>query len=340
MKRPTQTDVARLAGVSRATVSYVVNEDGQNRHAITDDTRRRVLDAIVQLGYEPDARARSLRSGGSDTIGLLIPDPHNPHYWEIVQGLEDEVQKQGFHLLLASTALDPQREWQILQALLRRRIDALIVTLSFFDQSRAIFEQLIARRYPLVTLGTIAFETDAVMTTYRTAARQMMDHLLALGHTQIGFIFGVGSPDLGINRMAAYQESLRAAGLPVDERLIDHCGVRIEDGYEAALRLLSRQPRPTALLVINDWLAVGALRAAFEQGLRVPHDLSIASFDNMEMSAYVIPPLTSVRSSGQEIGRQAARLALERIQNPALPLRRLQIEAQMVMRASTGPVRE
>lgn len=338
MKRPTQSDVARLAGVSRATVSYVINENAQNRYALTDQTRQRVLAAIAQLGYEPDARARSLRSGGSDTIGLLIPDPHNPHYWEIVQGLEDEVQKQGFHLLLASTALDPQRERQILQALLRRRIDALIVTLSFVEQSRTIFERLIARSYPLVTLGTVAFNTDAVMTTYGNAARQIMQHLLDLGHTRIGFVFGVGSPDLGLNRMAAYRESLHDAGLLVDDALIDRCGIRIEDGYAAALRLLSQRPRPTALLVINDWLALGALRAAAECGLRVPQDLSIAGFDNMEMSAYVTPPLTSARSSGQEIGRQAARLALERLQNPTLPPRRLQIEAQMVLRQSTGPV--
>src|SRR5690606_26634688 len=125
-----------------------------------------------------------------------------------------------------------------------------------------------------------SLSADAVMATYRNATAQVMEHLLGLGHRRIGFIFGVGSPDLGTNRMTVYRESLAKAGLPVDESLIDRCGARIEDGYQSALRLLNQQPRPTTLLVINDWLAIGALRAAAEQGLSIPQDLSIASFDD------------------------------------------------------------
>ena len=338
MKRPTQADVARLAGVSRATVSYIINENGGNRQAISEETRLRVLQAVAELGYQPDARARSLRSGGVSTVGLLVPDLHNPHYWEVVQGVEDELQKHGFDLLLSSTSLDPNRERQILQALSQRRIDALIVTLSFLEQSRSLLEPLVARNSPVVTLGKIAFDTDAVMTSFRNAGRQVMHHLLDLGHQHIRFIFGVGSPDLGTNRMAVYREALMQADLPVDETLIARCGPRLEDGYQAALRLLQRTPRPTALLTINDWLAVGALRAANQLNLQVPRDLSVASFDDTEMAAYLTPPLTSVRSSGEEIGRQAGRLVLERLATPSLPLRRVQIEANLIVRESTGKV--
>jgi LacI family transcriptional regulator len=337
VKRPTQADVAQLAGVSRATVSYVINKDGESERLVSDVTRQRVLDAIAELGYAPDARARSLRSGDTKTVGLLISQSHNPHYWEIVRGAEDELEKEGYHLFFSSTSLDPNRERQILHALSRRRIDALILTLSFMEQSKEILQQLISQGYPVVTLGKIAFDTDAVMTTYFNATRELMTHLLALGHQRIGFVFGVGSPDLGRNRMMAYQEALADAGLPVDESLIDRCGINLEDGYQATLRLLSQDPRPTALLVINDWLSIGALRAAAEKGLRVPQDLSIASFDDTEMAAYLFPPLTSVRSAGQEIGKQAAKLAIERIQDPTCPLRRIQIEAQVVYRDSTGP---
>jgi LacI family transcriptional regulator len=337
VKRSTQADVARLAGVSRATVSYVINKDGDSKRLVSGATRQRVLDAIEELGYAPDARARSLRSGDTKTVGLLISQSHNPHYWEVVQGAEDELEKEGYHLLFSSTSLDPNREWQILHSLLRRRMDALILTLSFMEQSKEILQQLISQGYPVVTLGKIAFDTDAVMTTYRNATRELMTHLLALGHQRIGFVFGVGSPDLGKNRMTIYKEALTEAGLPVDESLIDRCGINLEDSYRAALRLLSHEPRPTALLVINDWLAIGALRAAAEKGLRVPDDLSIASFDNTELAAYLFPPLTSIRSAGHEIGRQAAKLALDRIQDPQRPLRRVQIEAQVVYRGSTGP---
>ncbi len=130
---------------------------------------------------------------------------------------------------------------------------------------------------------------------------------------------------------------MTSAGIPADPSLIDHCGVGIEDGYRAALRLLGRTPRPTALLVINDWLAIGTLRAVGECGLRVPEDISIASFDDTEMAAYLNPSLTSVRSNGYELGRQAASLVLERIQQPDRPIRRVQIEAELVVRDSTGP---
>lgn len=338
MKRPTQADVARLAGVSRATVSYVVND---SPHVpISPETRRRVLDAVARLNYAPDARARSLRSGGSNTVGLLIPDLHNPHYWSIVQGAEDRLRQDGYDLLLTSTSLEPEREEQSLHALSARRVDALILILSFIEQSKATLSALAANGYPVVTLGNTSFNVDAVVATFRNATAQVMAHLLELGHTRIGFIFGVGSKDLATNRMAAYKESLTQAGLPIDPALIDFSGVRIQDGYQAALRLLQRSPRPTALLVINDWLAIGALHAVNERGLRVPEDISIASFDDTEMAGYLNPPLTSVRSNGQELGRQAASLALERLQQPGRPIRRVQIEAELILRQSTGPAHE
>lgn len=336
MKRPTQNDVAKLAGVSRATVSYVVN--GNMDVPISPETRARVMEAVARLNYAPDARARSLRSGGSDTIGLLIPDLHNPHYWSIVQGVEDAVRTEGFDLLLTSTSLDPEREAQTLSGLLGRRMDALILTLSFLEQSKAALNQMAANGYPVVTLSNTALNVDAVVATYRNATAQVMAHLLDLGHTRIGFIFGVGSKELATNRMTVYKESLTAAGIPVDTDLIDFSGIRIEDGYQAAVRLLELTPRPTALLVINDWLAIGALRAVHQRGLRVPQDISIASFDDTEMAAYLNPPLTSVRSNGNELGRQAASLALERIRRPGRPVRRVQIEAELVVRDSTGPV--
>jgi len=335
MKHPTQADVAKLAGVSRATVSYVIS--GNTETTISAETRARVLGAVAQLHYAPDARARNLRSGGSNTVGLLVPDLHNPHYWSIVQGVEDAVRERGHDLLLASTSLDPQRERQTIQALSGRRMDALILILSFPEQSKETLVQLAARGDPVVTLGNTSFNVDAVVATYRNATAQMMAHLLGLGHTRIGFVYGVGSRELATNRMTIYMESLANAGVPADPSLIDHCGVGIEDGYQAALRLLDRIPRPTALLVINDWLAIGALRAVGERGLRVPEDISIASFDDTEIVAYLNPPLTSVRSNGYELGRQAASLALERVQQSDRPIRRVQIEAKLVVRGSTGP---
>ncbi|MBX3051248.1 MAG: LacI family DNA-binding transcriptional regulator [Caldilineaceae bacterium] len=324
-----------MAGVSRATVSYVINN--RTDIAITNGTRSRVLDAVAKLNYAPDARAQSLRSGGSNAVGLLIPDLHNPHYWSIVQGVEDTVRENGYDLLLTSTSLNPEREARTLAGLTGRRVDALILILSFLEQSKTSLTHLAANAYPVVTLGNASLNVDAVVTTYRTATAQIMAHLLQLGHTRIGFIFGVGSKELATNRMEVYEQSLAAAGIPIDKSLIDYSGPRIEDGYQAAQRLLSRTPRPTALLVINDWLAIGALRAVGEAGLRLPEDISVASFDDTEMAAFLNPPLTSVRSNGYTLGSEAATLALERIRQPDRPIRRVQIEAELVVRGSTGP---
>lgn len=337
LKRPTQTDVAKLAGVSRATVSYVVN--GNTRVAISDETRSRVLDAVARLNYAPDVRAQALRSGGSHTIGLLIPDLHNPHYWSIVQGVEDIVREQGYDLLLTSTSLEPEREARALAALSSRRMDALILTLSFLEQSKAALTHLAANGYPVVTLGNTAFNVDAVVATYRNATAQVMAHLLGQGHTRIGFIFGVGSKELATNRMSVYQESLAGAGIALDPALIDYSGIRIDDGYQAAHRLLANTQPPSALLVINDWLAIGALRAVGELGLRVPEDISIAGFDDTEMAAFLNPPLTSVRSNGYALGSEAAKMALERIRQPDRLIHRVQIEAELVLRSSIGPVK-
>ncbi len=163
-----------------------------------------------------------------------------------------------------------------------------------------------------------------------------MRHLLTLGHKRIGFVNGVAVQRLSSDRMTAYRTALENAGLPFDEDLIEPCGTTIEAGYQAALRLLERTPRPTALLVINDLLAMGALRAAAVRGLRVPDDLSVAGFDDIEMAAYTTPPLTTTRVNAEEDGRTAGRLLLMRLQNPSLPAQHVRIPSRLVVRASTG----
>ncbi|MFO7631287.1 MAG: LacI family DNA-binding transcriptional regulator, partial [Caldilinea sp.] len=244
-KRPTLADVARLVGVSTATVSYVVNEQTHGKVAISEDTRQRVLSGIEQLGYQPDARARSLRAGATNIIGLLIPDMQNPHYWGIVEGAEEEAHGVGYELLLSSTSLSQQRERQALDALCRRRIDALIVVPSFPDQSKEPLETLAAKNYPVITVGSGVIATDTVVTSYEVQTRQLMAHLFSLGHSQIGFVFGVGSPTLGVDRLNTYKDSFVDVGLVFNDRWIEHCGVTIQEGYQAALRLLGRALRPT-----------------------------------------------------------------------------------------------
>ena len=240
-------------------------------------------------------------------------------------------------MLLASTSMDPQREVDTLNALAQRRIDALILLLSYLDQSIDLLQQLSAQQYSVVTLGFAVDNLDWVEAGFSNAMPQLMDHLFTLGHRRIGFVYGVGSPNMATMRLRLFREAYHQHGFPFDEALLMHCDKSMEDSYRATQALLAIQPQPTAIITVNDLLALGALRAIHEAGLRVPQDVSVAAFDDIAMASYLTPPLTTVRANAQEIGRQAARLALARIQQPDLPVQTARVEAELVVRASTGP---
>lgn len=338
-KRPTQNDVARRAGVSRATVSYVLNGLTDGRVPISEDTLQRVTRAIEELGYEPDARAQALRSGSTHTIGVLIPDLSNPHFSEYATGVERAARAAGYHILLSSIALNEEYALSVFKDLASRRIDGLILATSFIlksPEAQATLQRLRERRLPLVELSD-QYEVDCIASDYREATRETLTYLQSLGHRRFGFVYGVhGAPEVGEDRLLAFREMLQTAGL-YEPGLVASCGPTIEDGYRAALDLLARPDRPTALLAINDLLAFGVLRAATDLGLRVPQDLSLAAFDDIPMAQYLTPRLTTVSKNALHIGEEAFRLLLARIQQPDLPKQRLVAPPRLIIRESTGP---
>ncbi|MEZ4590057.1 MAG: LacI family DNA-binding transcriptional regulator [Chloroflexota bacterium] len=343
MKRPTQVDVARLAGVSRATVSYVINGQTKGSVNISSETEQRVQDAIAQLGYEPDARAQALRSGNTNTIGIVIPDTRNPHYWECAEGIEQEAANSGYHILLSSTAASNKYAEDIFKDLSRRRIDGLIIMGAFTSESaktKNTVLRLIKRGMPIVEMSDNFHEeynVDIISSDYRAATTEAMSHLFSLSHKRIGLIYGVSLPKWGEDRLLPYQDSLRSAGLPVDKELIVHCGPTIEDGYAAARQMLEHNSRPTAMIAINDLLAIGALRAANDLQLNVPTDLSLIGFDDIHMAKYLVPRLTTVTKSTTKGGQEALKLLLSRIQEPDRPYQKIDFPAQLIIRESTGP---
>jgi LacI family transcriptional regulator len=352
MKRPTQVDVARLAGVSRATVSYVVNGLADSKVPISEETQRRVLEVIKDLDYEPDARAQALRSGSTQTVGLILPDIHNPHFWQTADGVEQELRASGYNLLLSSADLDPEYEEDVFKVLTRRRIDGLILIGASLFQSEGAqktLTQLLKRRFPIVTIGDHP-AVDCVASNYQAATQEVMAYLLSLRHRRIGLIYNAPPPRDGLvtadrpvdfaggmDRLLSYQDCLRASGLPVDPALIVTCGAAIADSYQAALQILKLPVRPTALLVINDLLAIGALRAANDLGLRVPADLSLVGYDDIPLASYLTPRLTTSSKDMVRVGREAAKLLLARIQDPDRPHQRVAIQARFIIRESTGP---
>jgi DNA-binding LacI/PurR family transcriptional regulator len=334
MKRPTQTDVARLAGVSRATVSYVLNDRTKGRIPITEQTRQKVLRAAEELGYAPSALARSLRTGESRTIGFLMPDVGNPHYWDILAGAEEEITAHGYHLALVTANLDPQRERRCLQSLFQQRLDGLILLPTFVDAFTDELELLAQRNSPAV-FATQIEGSDWVVPDIRSGASQVMDHLLSLGHKRIAFINGVARRRLSQPREDVYKEKLTGAGLPDDPSLLRVCGHRIEDAYSEAQALLDLPHPPTAIWTVNDLLAIGAVRAIRERGLQVPGDVALAGFDGIDLAEHLYPPLTTAYVPAQEMGRRAAEFLFERLEDPECEPMQAQMPMHLVIRQST-----
>jgi LacI family transcriptional regulator len=310
---------------------------------ISEKTRKRVQDAIKELGYVPDARARALRSGDTKTIGLFIPDIRNPHFWEMAEGVEQEARSAGYRLLLSSISLNYEYAYEILDDLLNRKADGLIVMgwpTFIAEQASAYLNRFLERRLPIVDICdhyNADLPMDRVAGDYNATTREAMSYLLGLRHKRIAILYGVALHELGIDRLEPYEDSLRAAGLPVEEDLIIQCGATIEDGYQGTQKLLSLSPRPTAIIAINDLLAMGALRAITDLGLSVPADVSIVSYDDITMASYTVPRLTTVSKDILSVGRMAVKLLLARLQEPDRPYQTETHPARLIIRESTGP---
>lgn len=337
--KPTMKDVARLAGVSYQTVSCVIN----NTPVVKETTRQRVLDAIQQLNYTPNASARSLRSGKARLLGLMIPDAHNPFFWQIVSGAEDEANRSGYNLLLSTTAMDPKRESAAFHALLAEHLDGLIPLLTYPEELRDELRTLRSRQFPFVLFNTSSRlldpggDVDLVRVHYEHAAQALMDHLFALGHRRIALICGIGRAGLGSDRVTVYHHALQKIGIQADPRYFVSTGNSVEDGFNASQALLRLNPRPTAIIGINDLIAFGAMQAALQLGVNVPGEVSFAGFDDIQVSQLLAPPLTTGRADGEEVGRQCVRAILNRLKNPSLPPQRCHIPTQLIIRESTAP---
>ncbi len=337
MKRPTQKDVAVRAGVSRATVSYVLNQNESTRVPISEETRHRVLKAMQELRYEPDVSAQTLRSGKTMTIGVLIVDIHNPHYWQYLAGIEREAHNHGYTILMFHSDLKRTEENVGLRELSRKRVDGVILTSSFGPYSEEEMRLLTDSQRPVVHIWNVESPFDRLAADYHDATQELMAHLIGLGHRRIGLVFGAVNTPIGLDRLEPYYESLKRAGIVSDKSLVVSCGPSIKDGYNAARLLLDRPDRPTAIVAINDLLALAVLRAAADAHIRVPDALSVAGFDDIPFAQYLTPRLTTVHRDTEEAGARAVQLLLDRMKDKSMPIRLEHISARLVIRESTGP---
>lgn len=305
---PTRDDVARLAGVSSATVSYVVN---RGPRAVSPETHQRVVAAIQQLGYHPDAIARSLRTRHTHVIGLIIPDNTNAFFAELARHLEEAAQMHGYSLLLCNSREDVEREGILLASLRDRRVDGVVLVPSDVHGGSASAE---LDGIPIVALDRVppSWEGDAVRADGRAGGVLAANHLLELGHRRIGVIHGPLRLAHARERQEGSLDALRAARIPASDLVHGEAPFTYEGGQRAAHDLLSRDIRPTALCCANDAIAVGALSAAHALSLRVPQDVSIVGFDDVPVAAYTVPSLTTVTQPYTAMAAAAMELLLGR----------------------------
>jgi LacI family transcriptional regulator len=335
----TLVDVARRADVSDATVSRVFS----GRNQVREKTRRKVLEAAQELGYVINQRARSLASGHSNVVGLLLPNFTNlsiGYCSEIIQGVDDALGAHNYDLMLYNAHRGTDKTTSYLAAIERGLADGLVVVLP--QDAGPYLDTLRRRRFPCVLIDHRGQNEDfedcfAVDVTNWQGAFDATESLIKLGHTRIGFITGRMGLGCARDRLAGYQAALKKHKLKFDRQLVCEGTFQQPEGFTCAHTLLTLPDRPTAIFASNDMMAFGAMDAARDCGLRIPEDVSIVGFDDLPQSAQTHPPLTTVRQPLQEMGRAAVDMLLGLIKQPDKPPERTRLKTELVIRGSCQP---
>jgi LacI family transcriptional regulator len=332
------TDVARLAGVSTATVSRVVSEAP---YAVSAATRERVLDAARELDYVPNALARGLLKSYIPVVGVIVHDITDPYFSEVVRGVEDAASRAGFLVITCSSDRDPEREHSYVRLLRSMRAATLIFAGSGLDDpllNSAMRRHTAAMRAygaAVVHLSPHAFGEAEVGVDNAAGIASMVTALADLGHRRIAFLAGPTSLFVARQRLDGYRRGLDEAGLPFDERLVVSTGFNQEGGALGIDRLLAGEAPFTAVSAANDLLALGAMRRLAELGIAVPGRVSVAGFDDIQTAAITAPRLSTVRLPLHEIGRRAFEFAAQ-VLDGGRPAREV-LPTELVLRDSTGP---
>lgn len=327
-------EVAERAGVSLTTVSHVIN----NSRYVSEGTRERVLEAMKATNYRPNAVARSLRSGKTQTLGLILPDSSNPFFAEVGLEVEKVAFAEGYSLILCNTDRDIAKEEFYVKLLSNKQVDGIIFVSTGIPTNSLNF--LLGEHTPVVIVDRDLsdFEADAVLTDHHMGGCQATQHLLALGHWRIGCISGPLDGTPSADRVNGYRKALEESGIPVDPELVLKGDYHPRSGYEAASHLLKLDEPPTAIFACNDLMAMGVIRAVIEAGLSVPNDVSVVGFDNIDLTNYTTPPLTTVAQPIAEIAKQSTMLLLKRIADPKRSVERPKLSTELIVRQSSKQV--
>ena len=330
--KPTLDDVARAAGVSTATVSRCLNSPNQ----VIAPTRIRVMQAVEALGYTPNFGGRALASRRTNTVGAIIPTMDNAIFARGLQSFQESLSQVGKTLLVASSGYDPAREREQMEALAGRGADGLLLIGSARPESSVEF--LRRRGIPFVGAWNLG-DGDGYFVGFdnRAAAANLTGLVLSRGHRRLGMVAGIAyMNDRAADRIKGVRQAAAAAGIAPEELPVIEAAYTFEDGARAFGEVMTFSPRPTAVICGNDVLAVGAMQAAREMGLRVPEDVSITGFDDIDLACVVDPQLTTVHVPHQRMGEAAAEMLLKLIKKEPVE-QQIEIETEIVERGTLGP---
>jgi LacI family transcriptional regulator len=329
-------DVARAAGVSTATVSHVINQT----RFVSAETREKVMRAIEQCHYYPNANARSLASGRSNTLGLLVSDISNPFFPELVKSIETVAFERGHDVILANTDYDAERTSNIVRRFIERNVAGVALMTSELDAG--LIDELARSHVPVVFLdiGSAGVCMSNIVVNYEAGISEALTHLVWLGHHRIAYIGGPARLRSAAKRLDAFRDSM-AHYLPEATPLLIYEGdFRLEGGKRAAREMLSSGSLPTAVVVANDMMALGVIEECHARKLHVPDDMSIVGFDDIAFASLSNPPLTTVCLPRVELGRKAVEALMATIEHPEQQGVEINIQTSLTLRDSTAPARE
>lgn len=326
-------DVSRRAGVSPATVSRVISSRGY----VSAESRAKVLKAVEELGYVPNAMARGLKTQKSGSVALLVPEIINSFYTTLARGVEDVANANGLHLIIGNTDEKPEKERIYAELMVASRVEGVIVASA--GRSAKPLRLLVEREVPTVLVDRVVdgFNADIVRGDSYNGAIVLTNHLISLGHTDIALINGDPETSAAVDREAGYREALRRAGIKVDDRRVSNGTWFIDDAEARVDRLLRQKVPVSAIFGANNFMAIGALRALRRHGLGVPKDVALVSFDDVEVAAEIDPFLTVMAQPVYSMGTLAMGLLLERMGQKYLgPSREVVLTPRLVVRRSCG----
>jgi len=326
-------DVAKVVGVSTATVSRAVNQPAR----VSEEVRARVIEAAERLGWVPNAAGKALASLRTFTVGVIIPTLSHENFAVELEFLQEALARAGYTVLVAFNAYDHRLAYHQTRTLLERGVEGIVLLGESYEPK--LFELLEVQQIPYVTIYSFdpSSARPSIGVDNRSAFRQLTEYLVRMGHREIGLIAqSTEGNDRAMARISGVMDVLKENGLRMrDEHMVvSHWSVG--EGRQCFRQIMSTSFQPTALVCTNDYFAIGALIESSTMGIRVPHDLSIVGFDDLEIAKHFNPPLTTMRSPDREIGASAARMLVDRIEGRAPPLR-VELPAELVVRGSSGP---